>query len=72
MYLKPSRHRVLGWFVGLAVLVQELLWLLVGPIENIFSVNLHYFNAFVSITQQPWQVTVLGRLSLSVCLWWLS
>jgi hypothetical protein len=40
---------------------------LVSPIQNIFTV--HYFNSFVPIAQQAGQAAVLGRLSLSLCLW---
>jgi hypothetical protein len=47
------------------MLVQEIfcfaLAALVGPVQ--------YFNSFVLIVQQAGQAAVLGRLSLSVCLW---
>ncbi len=42
---------------------------LVGPVKNIFFLTVHYFNSFVPIAQQAGQADVLGRLSLSVCLW---
>jgi hypothetical protein len=44
---------------------------LVGLVQNIFFPHraVHYFNAFVPIAQQAGQAAVLGRLSLSVCLW---
>jgi hypothetical protein len=29
----------------------------------------YFFNSFVPVAQQPGQSAVLGRLSLSVCLW---
>jgi hypothetical protein len=41
---------------------------LVGPVQNIFFLTIHYFNYFVPIAQQAGQETVLGRLSLSMCL----
>jgi hypothetical protein len=34
-----------------------------------FFRTVHYFNAFVPSAQQAEQPAVLGRLSLSVCLW---
>jgi hypothetical protein len=39
---------------------------LVGPIQNIFFLPVHYFNSFVPMPQQAGQAAVLGRLSLSV------
>ncbi len=63
----------LGWFVGLVVPVQEIFVLAfaapVGQVHNIFSFTVHYFNSFVPIAQQAGQTVVLGRLSLSMCLW---
>jgi hypothetical protein len=41
---------------------------LVGPVNNIFFLAVHYFNAFVPIAQQAGQAAVLGQLSLSVAL----
>ncbi len=41
----------------------------VGPVQNIFSSFVHYFNSFVPVTQQARQAVVLDRLSLSTCLW---
>jgi hypothetical protein len=41
---------------------------LVGRVENIFSLTLHYYNYFVPIAQQAGQTAVLGRLYLSICL----
>jgi hypothetical protein len=42
---------------------------LVGPVQHIFFLVVHYFNSFVPIAQQAEQAVVLGRLSLSMCLW---
>jgi hypothetical protein len=42
---------------------------LAGPVQNIFSLAVHYFNLFVPIAQQAGQAVVLGCLSLSMCLW---
>ncbi len=42
---------------------------LVGPVQNIFFLTVHYFNSFVPVAQQAGQAAVLGRLSLNVCLW---
>jgi hypothetical protein len=39
---------------------------LVGLVQNIFFLTVHYFNAFDPIAQQSGQTAVLGRLSLSV------
>jgi len=42
----------------------------VDPVEDIyFLLTVHYFNSFVPIAQHARQATVLGRLSLSMCLW---
>jgi hypothetical protein len=40
---------------------------LVGLVQNIFFLNVHFFNFFVPIAQQARQAAVLGRLSLIVC-----
>jgi hypothetical protein len=42
---------------------------LVGPVQNIFFLSQHNFYSFVSNAQQAGQAVVLGRLSLSMCLW---
>jgi hypothetical protein len=42
---------------------------LVGPVQNMFSLTVHNFNAFVPIAQLAGQAAVLGRLSLIDCLW---
>jgi hypothetical protein len=39
------------------------------PSTKDFFLTVHYFNSFVTIAQQAGQAAVLGRLSLSVCLW---
>jgi hypothetical protein len=41
---------------------------LVGPVQNMFFITIHYYNSFVPIGQQAGQAAVLGRLSISVCL----
>jgi hypothetical protein len=41
---------------------------LVTPVQNIFSLTVQYFHSFVPIAQQAGQASVLGRLSLSICL----
>ena len=72
-------HRVqmkgsfLGWFIELVVPVQEIfcpaLAALVGPVQNIFSLTIHYFTSFVPIAQQAGQAVVQRRLSLNKCLY---
>ncbi len=62
----------LGWFVGFVVPVQEIFvmpWLhdVVGPVQNIFFLTVHYFSALVPAAKQAGQAAVLARLSLSVC-----
>ncbi len=60
------------WFVGLVVPLQGVfsaLVALVGPVQNIIFLTVHYFNSFVPIDQQAGQTVLLGRLSLSICLW---
>jgi hypothetical protein len=42
---------------------------LVGPVQNIFSLVVHYFNSYAPIVQQAGQAVVQGRLSLRMCLW---
>ncbi len=42
---------------------------LIGPVRNFVFLTVHYFNSFVPIAQQARQATLLGRLSLSMCLW---
>jgi hypothetical protein len=42
---------------------------LVGPVQNIFFLTVHYFHSFVPIAQQAGQAVGLGRLSLSTRLW---
>jgi hypothetical protein len=42
---------------------------IVGPVQNIFFLTEQYFNCFVPVTQQAGQAAMLGRLSLSLCLW---
>ncbi len=39
------------------------------PSRKYCLLTIHYFNSFVPNAQQAGQVAVLGRLSLSVCLW---
>jgi hypothetical protein len=68
-----TNERVLLWFVRLACRAGtkdfcSVLAALFGPIQNIFS-HRTIFNSFVPITQQAGQAAVLGRLSLSLCLW---
>jgi hypothetical protein len=41
---------------------------LVGPVQNIVFLTVHFFYSFVPIAQQAGQAAVLGRLSLSMCL----
>ncbi len=38
-------------------------------VKYFFFLTIHYFNSFVPIAQQAGQAAVLGRLSLSMCLW---
>ncbi len=54
----------LGWFIGLVVLEQEfcvLPWLhaLVGPVQNILFLIVHYLNSFTPIARQAGQAVVL-------------
>jgi hypothetical protein len=64
---------VLPWLVFWACRAGKqdfvLLWTLVGPLQNISFLTVHYFNSIVDIAQQARQAAVLGRLSLSMCLW---
>jgi hypothetical protein len=42
---------------------------LAGQVRNICFLTVHYFDSFVPTAQHPVQTAVLGRLSLSTCLW---
>jgi hypothetical protein len=43
---------------------------LIGPVQNVFFLTVHYFNSLVPIAQHDAQAAVLGRLSLRImCLW---
>ncbi len=42
---------------------------LVGPVQKNFFLTVHYLNSFIPIARQAGQAVVLGRLSLSMCLW---
>jgi hypothetical protein len=50
-----------------------LLWLmsaLVGPVQNVFFLTVQKrYNITIPIAQQAGQEAVLGRMSLSMCLW---
>jgi hypothetical protein len=41
-------------------------------VQNIFVLTIHYLYSFVPIAQQAGQAAVLGRLTLSMCLWSFS
>jgi hypothetical protein len=41
---------------------------LVGLVQNIFFLIVHYFNLYAPIAQQARQAVVLGRQYLSMCL----
>jgi hypothetical protein len=45
---------------------------LVSPAQNSFFLALHFFSFFVLIAYQAGQAAVLGRLSLSMCLWFFQ
>jgi hypothetical protein len=42
---------------------------IVGPIQNILFLTVHYIQFLCPIVQQAGQAAVLGRLSLSMGLW---
>jgi hypothetical protein len=58
-----------SWSVGLVKEIFVLPWLLYWDQYKNFFLTVHYLNSFVPIAQQAGQAAVLGRLSLSVCLW---
>jgi hypothetical protein len=65
---------VLPWFVHWACRASTrdfcpALSGLVGLVQNIFFLAVHYFNSFVPIAQQTGQAVLLGRLSLNMSLW---
>jgi hypothetical protein len=63
---------VLPWKVCWACRAGEIdffysaLTALLGPVQNIFFLTVHYLHSLVSIAQQAGQATVLDRLSLFV------
>ncbi len=69
--LKVQMRGVLPWLVRWTCTRDfcPALAALVGPVENIYFLTVHYFNFFVPIAQQARQAAVLDRLSLSMCLW---
>jgi hypothetical protein len=42
---------------------------LVGAVQNIFFLTVHYFTSFVPIIQHAGQPVVPRRMSLKMCLW---
>jgi hypothetical protein len=71
---KSANEGVLPWLCWRACRAGKrdfcsALAVLVGPVQNIFFLAVHYFNSFVHIALQVGQAVVLGRLSLSMCLW---
>jgi hypothetical protein len=60
--------------LGLSCLVKEIFvlpWLLYSAqYKTIFFLAVHYLNSLVPSAQQAEQAVVLGRLSLSMCLFW--
>jgi hypothetical protein len=65
---------VLSWLVGWACRADtrdfsSALAAPVGPVQNIFFLTIRYLNSFDPIAQQPGREAVMGRLSLSMCLW---
>ncbi len=42
---------------------------LVGPVQNIIFLTIHYFALFVPITQQTRKAVITGLLSLNMCVW---
>ncbi len=59
---------LLCWFVGLVVLVQEIIALtlaaLVGTVQNIFFLSVLQYFHFVPIAKQAGQPVMPGRLSI--------
>ncbi len=43
-----------------------------GHLSLVSLLYIYYFNSFVPVAQQAGWATVLGRLSLRMCLWWES
>jgi hypothetical protein len=61
---------VLSWLVRSGLSGHgSALAALVGKVQNIFFLSIHYINSFVPIPQQVGQATVLGHLSVSMDLW---
>jgi hypothetical protein len=65
--------RVIPWLVPWALPVGTrdfcpALAALVGPVQNIFFLSVHYFDSFVPIAQQAGEAVVQSRLSLNMCL----
>jgi hypothetical protein len=65
---------VLSWLVRWACRAgtrdfYSALAALVGPVQNILSLAVNFFNSSVPIALQARQSAVLGRLSLGLFLW---
>jgi hypothetical protein len=71
---RAQMKEVLSWLVRWACRAGtkdfcSAVAVLVDLVQNIFFLTVHYFNSFVPTAKQAGQAAVLGRLSLSMCLW---
>jgi hypothetical protein len=70
---RVDMKEVLPWLVRWACRLDtryfcSALAALVGPLQNIIFLTVHYLHSFVPIAQQAGQAAVMGRLSLRMCL----
>ncbi len=70
---KSTNERSPPWLVRWACRARTrdlctALTALVGPVQNILFLTIHYFSSFVLFDQQAGQAVVLGCLSLNICL----
>ncbi len=79
--LLTQRHQmkeVLSWLVRWAsrAVTRDFFFAFVALVRPVtkyfFFLTVHYFMSFFPIAQQAGQAAVLGRLSLSLCLWFGS
>ncbi len=59
---------VLRWGWARRANIRDFCPTLVGTVQNIIFLTVHYFTSFVPVAQQAGQAAVLGRLSFNMSL----
>ncbi len=63
---------VLPWMVRFARRADKRDFYSALSVQNILFLTVHYLNSYVLIDLQAGQEAVLGRLALSMCLWFIA